>query len=52
MAKKPGDWRGRGFRAGYGGVPGGICLGINEKAPGVCGNSLRRHVLAPLIHGN
>ena len=23
-----------------------------KKAPGVCGNSLRRHVLAPLIHGN
>lgn len=52
IGKNPGDWRGRGFRAGYGGVPGGICLGTNEKAPGVCGISLRRHVLAPLIHGN
>ena len=34
MAKKPGDWQGRGFRAGYGGVPGGICPGCKRKTPG------------------
>ena len=50
--KTPGTGGGGGSGGGTGGVPGGICLGINEKAPGVCGNSLRGHVPAPLIHGN
>ena len=49
IAKNPRGPRARGFR---GGVVRGYSLGFIRKAPGVCGNSLRGHILAPLIHGN
>ena len=46
--KTPGTGRGGGSGPGMGEYLGGICPGKNEKAPGVCGNSLRRLVLASL----
>jgi hypothetical protein len=49
IAKNPRGPRARGFR---GGVVRGYSLGFKRKAPGVCGNSLRGHILALLIHGN
>lgn len=53
IAKKPRESPGEGVHPrGSGGIAGGYTRHVNEKAPGVCGNSLRRHVLAPLIHGN